>query len=109
MFPAIGSLDDAGRHLTHAVTIAPGLFMQLLPDSVIAVSWSPASASSIRVKRHRLYPQATLDRDDFVELHTLKRQRLASSSRRTSSRSIASAGRPAVALRAEGPISRRSG
>ena len=64
--------DDAQRHLTHAVTIAPGLFMQLLPDSVIAVSWSPASPSSIRVKRHRLYPQATLDRDDFVTLHALE-------------------------------------
>ncbi len=72
VFPAIGSLDDAGRHLTHAVTIAPGLFMQLLPDSVIAVSWSPASASSIRVKRHRLYPQSTLDRADFVALHALE-------------------------------------
>ena len=46
--------------------------MQLLPDSVIAVSWSPASPSSIRVKRHRLYPQATLDRDDFVALHALE-------------------------------------
>ena len=72
VFPAIGSLDDAGRHLTHAVTIAPGLFMQLLPDSVIAVSWSPVSPSSIRIKRHRLYPQATLDRDDFVALHELE-------------------------------------
>ena len=28
--------------------------------------------SSIRVKRHRLYPQSTLDRDDFVELHALE-------------------------------------
>ena len=72
IFPAIGSLDDAQRHLTHAVTIAPGLFMQLLPDSVIAVSWSPSGPSSIRVKRHRLYPQATLDRDDFIALHALE-------------------------------------
>jgi hypothetical protein len=46
--------------------------MQLLPDSVIAVSWSPSSPSSIRVKRHRLYPQATLERDDFIALHTLE-------------------------------------
>jgi hypothetical protein len=72
VFPAIGSLSDAERHLTHAVNIAPGLFMQLLPDSVIAVSWSPLGASSIRVKRHRLYPQTTLDRDDFVALHALE-------------------------------------
>lgn len=72
VFPAIGSLNEAERHLTHAVTIAPGLFMQLLPDSVIAVSWSPLSPASIRIKRHRLYPQATLDRDDFVALHALE-------------------------------------
>jgi len=36
------------------------------------VSWSPVSPASIRVKRHRLYPQATLDRDDFVALHALE-------------------------------------
>jgi phenylpropionate dioxygenase-like ring-hydroxylating dioxygenase large terminal subunit len=72
VFPAIASLNDAQRHMTHAVTIAPGLFMQLLPDSVIAVSWSPVSPSSIRIKRHRLYPQATLDRDDFVTQHALE-------------------------------------
>jgi phenylpropionate dioxygenase-like ring-hydroxylating dioxygenase large terminal subunit len=72
VFPAIGSLNGAQRQMTHALTIAPGLFMQLLPDSVIAVSWSPVSPSSIRIKRHRLYPQATLDRDDFVTLHALE-------------------------------------
>jgi phenylpropionate dioxygenase-like ring-hydroxylating dioxygenase large terminal subunit len=72
VFPAIASLTEAERHMTHAVTIAPGLFIQLLPDSVIAVSWSPVSPSSIRIKRHRLYPQTTLDRDDFVTQHALE-------------------------------------
>lgn len=72
VFPAIASLNDDQRRETHSVTIAPGLFMQLLPDSAIAVSWSPSSAASIRVKRHRLYPQTTLDRDDFVSQHALE-------------------------------------
>jgi phenylpropionate dioxygenase-like ring-hydroxylating dioxygenase large terminal subunit len=72
VFPAIETLGDEQRRITHAVTIAPGLFMQLLPDCVIAVSWSPSGPSSVGVKRHRLYPATTLERDDFVELHALE-------------------------------------
>jgi hypothetical protein len=43
--------------------------MQLLPDSVIAVSWMPTGPRAVKTKRHRLYPQSTLDRPDFVERH----------------------------------------
>jgi hypothetical protein len=51
--------------------------MQLMPDSVIAVSWMPTGPRSVLTKRHRLYPQSTLDRPDFVERHRdeLKAQR----------------------------------
>jgi phenylpropionate dioxygenase-like ring-hydroxylating dioxygenase large terminal subunit len=69
VFPAIEGLTDEQRWETHSVLIAPGMFMQLLPDSVIAVCWTPTGPRSMRSKRHRLYPQSTLDREDFVELH----------------------------------------
>jgi len=69
VFPPIEGLTDEQRWETHSVLIAPSMFMQLLPDSVIAVCWTPTGPSSMRSKRHRLYPQSTLDRDDFVELH----------------------------------------
>jgi hypothetical protein len=63
--------------VTHSIVIAPGLFMQLMPDSVIAVSWMPTGPRSVLTKRHRLYPQSTLDRPDFVDRHRdeLKAQR----------------------------------
>jgi hypothetical protein len=69
IFPPIEGLSDEQRWVTHSIVIAPGMFMQLLPDSVIAVSWSPTGPTSVRTKRHRLYPQATLEREDFVERH----------------------------------------
>jgi phenylpropionate dioxygenase-like ring-hydroxylating dioxygenase large terminal subunit len=69
IFPPIEGLSEEQRWVTHSIVIAPGLFMQLLPDSVIAVSWSPTGPTSVRTKRHRLYPQSTLERDDFVERH----------------------------------------
>jgi Ring hydroxylating alpha subunit (catalytic domain) len=46
------------------------MFMQLLPDSVIVVSWTPTGPGSVRVKRRRLYPQSTLEREDFAEIHS---------------------------------------
>ena len=69
IFPPIETLSEEQRWVTHSIVIAPGLFMQLLPDSVIAVGWMPTGAKSVQTKRHRLYPQSTLDRPDFVERH----------------------------------------
>jgi phenylpropionate dioxygenase-like ring-hydroxylating dioxygenase large terminal subunit len=69
VFPPIETLTEEDRWETHAVLIAPSVFMQLLPDSVIATSWAPTATDSVRVKRHRLYPETTLARDDFTELH----------------------------------------
>ena len=69
IFPPIEGLSEEQRWETHSVLIAPSMFLQLLPDSVIAVCWTPTGSASMRSKRHRLYPQSTLDRDDFVELH----------------------------------------
>jgi phenylpropionate dioxygenase-like ring-hydroxylating dioxygenase large terminal subunit len=69
VFPVIEGLSDDQRWRTHSIVIAPNVFMQLLPDSVIAVSWSPTGPASVRVKRHRLYPQSTLAREDFSEIH----------------------------------------
>jgi phenylpropionate dioxygenase-like ring-hydroxylating dioxygenase large terminal subunit len=69
IFPIIQGLSEEQRWTTHSIVIAPSLFMQLLPDSVIAVSWTPTGPGSVRVKRHRLYPQSTLAREDFHEIH----------------------------------------
>jgi hypothetical protein len=69
VFPVIAGLGEEQRWTTHSLVIAPSMFMQLLPDSVIAVSWTPTGPGSVRIKRHRLYPQATLARDDFREVH----------------------------------------
>jgi phenylpropionate dioxygenase-like ring-hydroxylating dioxygenase large terminal subunit len=69
VFPLIEGLGEAERWTTHSLLVAPSLFMQLLPDSVIAVTWTPTGPRSVRVKRHRLYPQSTLDRADFREVH----------------------------------------
>ena len=43
-----------------------------MPDCVILLSWWPTGPRTMRVKRHRLYPQATLDRADFIEQHKLE-------------------------------------
>jgi phenylpropionate dioxygenase-like ring-hydroxylating dioxygenase large terminal subunit len=69
IFPIIEGLAEEQRWTTNSIVIAPNVFMQLLPDSVIAVCWSPTGPTSVRVKRHRLYPPATLERDDFQEIH----------------------------------------
>ena len=68
VFPPIDTLTEEDRWETHSVLIAPSLFMQLLPDSVIAVCWAPTGPADVRAKRHRLYPLSTLERDDLVEL-----------------------------------------
>jgi phenylpropionate dioxygenase-like ring-hydroxylating dioxygenase large terminal subunit len=69
VFPPIATLTEQQRWVTHSVVVAPGLFMQLLPDSVIAVSWYPTGPTSVQTKRHRLYPPSTLERPDFAEVH----------------------------------------
>jgi phenylpropionate dioxygenase-like ring-hydroxylating dioxygenase large terminal subunit len=69
IFPVIEGLDERQRSTTHSIVIAPGVFIQLLPDSVIAVSWSPTGPGSVRIKRHRLYPKSTLEHEDFLAIH----------------------------------------
>lgn len=69
IFPPIASLSEQQRWEQYSIVIAPNVFMQLMPDCVILLSWWPTGAKSMRVKRHRLYPQETLARDDFVERH----------------------------------------
>lgn len=69
LFPVIEGLGEEQRWTTHSLVVAPSLFMQLLPDSVIAVCWTPTGPDAMRVKRHRLYPEATLARPDFAEVH----------------------------------------
>ncbi|MGH8139891.1 MAG: aromatic ring-hydroxylating oxygenase subunit alpha [Steroidobacteraceae bacterium] len=69
VLPAIGSLTPQQRRLTYAITIAPNVFMALMADSVVMLNWMPTGAASMRVKRHRLYPQSTLDLPDFAERH----------------------------------------
>lgn len=69
VFGPIPTLTEEQRWITHTVTIAPGVLLVLMPDSVIALSYRPTGPTSMRVKRHRLYPQATLARPDFAELH----------------------------------------
>jgi phenylpropionate dioxygenase-like ring-hydroxylating dioxygenase large terminal subunit len=65
----IPGLTEAQRWITHTVTIAPGVLLVLMPDSVIALGYRPTGPTSMRVKRHRLYPAATLARPDFAERH----------------------------------------
>jgi phenylpropionate dioxygenase-like ring-hydroxylating dioxygenase large terminal subunit len=69
IFPPIPGLTEAQRWEQHSIVIAPNIFMQLMPDCVILLSWWPTGPRSMRVKRHRLYPVETLERDDFVERH----------------------------------------
>ncbi|RYE70849.1 MAG: hypothetical protein EOO81_07215, partial [Oxalobacteraceae bacterium] len=52
-----------------SIVISPNIFMQLMPDCVILLSWWPTGPTTMRVKRHRLYPQSTLDLENFVEDH----------------------------------------
>jgi len=66
---AIPGLTEAQRWVTHTVVIAPGVLLVLMPDSVIALGYRPTGPTSMRVKRHRLYPQATLDHPRFAEVH----------------------------------------
>lgn len=69
VFDPIPGLSEEQRWVTHTVTIAPGVLLVLMPDSVIALGYFPTGPASMRVKRHRLYPQATLARPDFAERH----------------------------------------
>jgi hypothetical protein len=39
------------------------------PDGDISLTYRPTGPTSMRVKRHRLYPQETLARPDLVERH----------------------------------------
>jgi hypothetical protein len=40
-----------------------------MADSVVMLSWLPSGPTSMRLKRHRLYPQATLAAPDFDAIH----------------------------------------
>ncbi|MDW5594120.1 SRPBCC family protein [Conexibacter stalactiti] len=69
IFPAIPTLSEQQRWITHTITIAPGVLLVLMPDSVIALGYVPTGPTLMRVKRHRLYPRQTLARPDFAERH----------------------------------------
>jgi phenylpropionate dioxygenase-like ring-hydroxylating dioxygenase large terminal subunit len=65
----IPGLTEAQRWITHTVAIAPGVLLVLMPDSVIALGYRPTGPTSMRVKRHRLYPQAILAHPRFAAVH----------------------------------------
>ena len=69
ILPHIPSLSTEQRYINYAVTIAPNVFMALMADSVVMLSWLPAGPTSMKVKRHRLYPPSTLAAPDFDEIH----------------------------------------
>lgn len=69
IFDPIPGMTEEQRWITHTIAIAPGVLLVLMPDSVIALGYVPTGPTSMRVKRHRLYPQATLARPDFVARH----------------------------------------
>jgi phenylpropionate dioxygenase-like ring-hydroxylating dioxygenase large terminal subunit len=69
IFDPIPGLSEEDRWHTPSITIAPGVLLILMPDSVVAVGYHPTGPTSMRAKRHRLYPSATLARPDFVERH----------------------------------------
>lgn len=69
ILPHIPSLSAEQRFQTYVVTIAPNVFMALMADSVIVLNWLPLGPQRMSVKRHRLYPQSTLEAADFDELH----------------------------------------
>lgn len=69
IWPPIPGLSEEQRWASHGVTIAPNVFMILMPDSVIVLAFFATGPATMRVKRHRLYPQATLKRPDFAERH----------------------------------------
>jgi phenylpropionate dioxygenase-like ring-hydroxylating dioxygenase large terminal subunit len=69
IFPPIPGLSENQRYMTYAITIAPNVFIALMADSVIILNWMPLGPQSMKVKRHRLYPQSTLDRPEFDQVH----------------------------------------
>ena len=72
VFPVVENLPDAQRWMSYSIIIAPNIFMQLMADSVILLSWFPTGPTSMRAKRHRLYPPSTLQRPDFHDVHRLE-------------------------------------
>ena len=72
VFPVLESLPDAQRWMSYSIIIAPNVFMQLMADSVILLSWLPTGPTTMRSKRHRLYPESTLRRPDFHDVHKLE-------------------------------------
>lgn len=69
ILPPIPTLSEEQRFWTYSVTVAPNMFMAFMSDSVIMVCWMPLGPQSMRVKRHRLYPQSTLALPEFDSLH----------------------------------------
>jgi phenylpropionate dioxygenase-like ring-hydroxylating dioxygenase large terminal subunit len=69
ILPPIPTLSGEQRFMTYAITIAPNVFMALMADSVIILNWMPLGPQSMKVKRHRLYPQSTLALPEFDEVH----------------------------------------
>jgi phenylpropionate dioxygenase-like ring-hydroxylating dioxygenase large terminal subunit len=69
IFDPIPGLTEEQRWVTQTIILAPGVLLVCMPDSVIALGYRPTGPTSMRVKRHRLYPQETLARPDFAERH----------------------------------------
>ncbi len=76
IWPPIPTLSEEQRWEQHSIVISPNIFMQLMPDCVILLSWWPTGPGTMRIKRHRLYPQATMQRDDWVEQHKLESEHI---------------------------------
>ncbi|MEI9963992.1 MAG: aromatic ring-hydroxylating dioxygenase subunit alpha [Caulobacteraceae bacterium] len=72
VFPPIPTLSEDERWLSTSIVIAPNVFIQLMADSVIVLSWLPTGPTGMRAKRHRLYPAETLALPEFPEVHKLE-------------------------------------
>jgi phenylpropionate dioxygenase-like ring-hydroxylating dioxygenase large terminal subunit len=69
IFGPIPGLTEEQRWVTQTISIAPGVLLILMPDSVIALAYTPTGPTSMRVKRHRLYPREVVERPDFAARH----------------------------------------
>ena len=67
VLPAIPWLSEEERWLSYSIVIAPNIFMQLMSDCVILLCWFPNGAQGMKMKRFRMYPEATLAIPDFIQ------------------------------------------
>ncbi|MGW7824077.1 aromatic ring-hydroxylating oxygenase subunit alpha [Streptomyces puniciscabiei] len=69
VFGAIPTLTEEQRWESHTLAIMPGVLLVLMSDSVIALAYAPTGPTTMRSKRHRLYPAEVVARPDFLERH----------------------------------------